>query len=233
MLHHVTAWQVRLWLATGTIGLASQWAEEYYQTSSETLSYVTEAKDIVLARTWIAQGNCAMATRLLQRLFVNAEAGGRTSRMIEIRLLQARALYEVDYTSSALKRIQHAIELAEYGGFVRIFVDEGRHILPLLHEAFRANLSPEYTGQILAAFANKESVLTPQVPSTDGVDLLSERELEVLRLIAQGYTNQQAANELFLTRNTVKVHTRNIYDKLGVHSRTEAVAKARTLGLLS
>ena len=107
----------------------------------------------------------------------------------------------------------------------------------LLYEAVTCGIAPEYVQRLLAAFPDVEteqaSPLSAQTREPDLIEPLSERELEVLQLIAEGLTNQEIADRLYLALNTVKVHTRNIYGKLGVHHRTEAVAKARMLGLLS
>jgi LuxR family maltose regulon positive regulatory protein len=106
----------------------------------------------------------------------------------------------------------------------------------LLYEALSRGIAPDYVRRLLAAFPVSEPEqahpLTPKTPGTEWVEPLSERELEVLQLIAEGLTNQEIAGKLFLSLNTVKVHTRNIYGKLGAHHRAEAVARARVLGIL-
>jgi LuxR family maltose regulon positive regulatory protein len=106
----------------------------------------------------------------------------------------------------------------------------------LLYEALNRGIAPDYARRLLAAFpvAGPEQVAPPQAqaPEANLIEPLSERELEVLQLIADGLTNQEVASRLYLTLNTVKAHTRNIYGKLDAHSRTQAVARARALGLL-
>jgi len=106
----------------------------------------------------------------------------------------------------------------------------------LLYQALKRGIAPDFVQQLLAAFPAVEAVQTEptksKVPESELVEPLSERELEVLELIAQGLTNQEIASRFFLSLNTVKAHTRNIYGKLGVHNRTQAVARARALGLL-
>jgi LuxR family maltose regulon positive regulatory protein len=139
-----------------------------------------------------------------------------------------------------------ALALAEPGGFIRIFVDEGVPMAQLLSDAAAHGMMPDYAGKLLAAFeAEKQkgedkSHLLP-VPGTQGVpapgpqpliEPLSQRELEVLRLIAQGLSNHEIGARLFLALDTVKGHNRRIFDKLQVQRRTEAVARARELGLL-
>jgi LuxR family maltose regulon positive regulatory protein len=132
--------------------------------------------------------------------------------------------------------LERAFCLAEAAGFVRVFVDEGEPMARLLYEAATRGIAPDYTRRLLAAFpvAEPEQAGPPktQTPKSEMVEPLSERELEVLRLIAGGLTNQEVATRLFLTLNTVKAHTRNIYGKLNVHSRTQAIARSQELGLL-
>ena len=127
--------------------------------------------------------------------------------------------------------------LAEPEGYVRIFVDEGPSMARLLYEALSSGISPDYVQQLLAAFPEVEpEQLEPSkssAPESELVEPLSEREIEVLQLIAEGLTNPEIATKLYLSLNTVKVHTRNIYGKLGVKNRTHAGARARALGILT
>jgi LuxR family maltose regulon positive regulatory protein len=133
--------------------------------------------------------------------------------------------------------LEQALTLAEPGGFIRIFVDEGSSMGRLLYEALKRDISPDYISQLLAAFpvdvSEKPDPSKPQTSKAELVEPLSDREIEVLQLISEGLTNQEISSKLFISMNTVKAHTRNIYAKFSVKSRTQAVAKARTLGLLS
>jgi LuxR family maltose regulon positive regulatory protein len=119
---------------------------------------------------------------------------------------------------------------------MRIFVDEGPPMARLLYEAATRGIAPEYTRRLLAAFpvaeAEQADVSKAQAPKSALIEPLSERELDVLQLIAEGLTNREIAARLFLSLNTVKVHTRNMYGKLNVHSRTQAIARCQELGLL-
>ena len=128
-----------------------------------------------------------------------------------------------------MQALERAMTLAEPEGFVRIFVDEGKPMARLLYEAASQRTKPEYAGRLLAAFP----IATPSRPKhAEMIEPLSARELEVLRLIAEGLSNEEIAQRLVLSLPTVKWHTGNIYGKLSVKNRTEAVAKARSLGLL-
>jgi LuxR family maltose regulon positive regulatory protein len=192
---------------------------------------------IALARILIAQGRYNKADKILDRLLEPAKTGGHTSRAIEILNLQALALQAGGDTAQAIAMLERALSLAEPGGFIRTFVDEGPPMAALLYEALARGIRSDYVRQLLAAFPIAEA--EPSTPSlAQGslpalVEPLSEREIEVLQLIADGLTNPEIASRLFLATNTVKAHTRNIYGKLGVHSRTQAVARARALEVLS
>jgi LuxR family maltose regulon positive regulatory protein len=151
-------------------------------------------------------------------------------------MLQALAFQAEGDTARAMAALERALTLAEPGGFVRVFVDEGPPMARLLYEAASREIAPDYARRLLAAFPVAEAEQTgpfkTQAAKPELVEPLSERELEVLQLIAEGLTNQEIASRLFLALNTVKAHSRNIYGKLGVHSRTQAIARARALGIL-
>ena len=133
-------------------------------------------------------------------------------------------------------KLEKAITLAEPGCFMRVFVDEGQPMAHLLYEALSRGIAPDYVRRLLAAFpeAEPKKVDSSQMPAPESelFEPLSEREIEVLQLIAEGLTNPEIAARLYLSLNTVKVHTRNIYGKLDAHNRTQAVARARALGIL-
>jgi LuxR family maltose regulon positive regulatory protein len=232
----MAAWQARIWLAQDKLEVASQWAGERGLYAGGDPIYLHEVEYIVLVRILIAQGRLDETTGLLQRLLEAAEAGGRTSRVIEILLLQALAFQDRDDTARAMTTLEKALTLAEPGGFIRIFVDEGPPMAHLLYEAATREVAPDYARRLLAAFPIDEPEQTDlaisQALESELIERLSEREIEVLQLIAEGLTNPEIASRLYLSLNTVKVHTRNIYGKLGVHNRTLAVTRARALGIL-
>ena len=195
---------------------------------------------VMLARILIAQERLDEATRLLPRLLEAAEAGGRTARSIEILNLQALAFQARGEPARAMTALERALTLAEPEGFVRIFVDEGP---PMARSALRSRSlvgsrqtmppgcwPPSHDRRTAMQTAAPSEISSSDIRAL--VEPLSERELEVLQLIAEGLTNPEIASRLFLSLNTVKAHTRNIYGKLDVHSRTQAVARARALGVL-
>jgi LuxR family maltose regulon positive regulatory protein len=235
------AWQARIWLAQDRLDAVSQWAQERGLDAAGELTYLREMEHLALARLLIARGRLDQAARLLQRLLEAAEAGGRTSRAIEVLNLRALAFQAGADMARAMTALEGALTLAEPGGSIRTFVDEGRPMARLLYEAAARGIKPDYVGRLLAAFedATKDEGRTTEpspassvIRPSSLVEPLSDRELDVLQLIAAGLTNREVASRLFLSLNTVKAHTRNIYGKLNVHSRTQAVARSRELGLL-
>jgi LuxR family maltose regulon positive regulatory protein len=153
-------------------------------------------------------------------------------------VLEALALQAQGAKDKALQLLSDALALAEPGGCIRIFFDEGIAMARLLSEAAAHGLMPEYVGKLLAVFEAKEQQskdaydLPPVSPVQPLIEPLSQRELEVLQLIAQGLSNREIGEQLFLALDTVKGHNQKIFGKLQVQRRTEAVARARALGLL-
>jgi LuxR family maltose regulon positive regulatory protein len=231
------AWQSRIWLAQGKLEAAARWARDNGQEPDKLPSYLNKYKYITLARILIAKGQEEESTRLLQGMLEESQVGGDTTRAIEILILQALALHAGGDTNQAVDTLERALTLAEPRCFYRIFVDEGQPMARLLYKALNRGIAPDYVNQLLQAFPIDEleqvELSVSQVSVSSYIEPLSEREIEVLQLIAEGLTNPEIATRLILSLYTVKTHTRNIYSKLGVNNRTQAVSKARTLGILS
>jgi LuxR family transcriptional regulator, maltose regulon positive regulatory protein len=190
------------------------------------------------ARVHLAANYPAKALLLLEPLKSKIEFRAWEDERLELFLLKALAHYIQGYKANALQELQKALELAEPGGFIRTFVDKGLPMLHLLSEAARRGMMPNYVAKVLTSFEaeKRTSDLTPHsVPALASellLEPLSKRELEVLRLIAQGLSNHDISKRLFRSLDTVKGYNRNIFGKLQVQNRTEAVARARELGIL-
>jgi LuxR family maltose regulon positive regulatory protein len=241
----MAAHQARLWLSQGNLPAAIRWIQQSGIRTNKEPTYLHEFELLTLARVLIAQGSAQRdeqtlqeAMGLLEQLRQEAEAGGRMGRVMEVLMLQALTLSQNPVrgqgwgdTDEALDTLGRALALAKPEGYVRMFADEGAPMARLLYECAARGIAPEYAGQLLTAFAEVDPA-KPKGPHSEMVEPLSTREVEVLELIAEGHSNQEIAAKLHLSLNTVKVHSSNIYGKLGVNSRTQAVAKAKTLGIL-
>lgn len=223
------ALRVRLWLAQGDIGAARAWADKLPR--HEPLAFHRELDYLTLARIYLAQEQPQLALELLEQLALLADVEGRNGRLIEIRVLEAIALLGLKHTPQALHKVEAGLALGEPEGYVRVFLDEG-FVMQALLEAYlrqRAPAHAAYAQSLLSAFPTRK-----HPPSAEGalVEPLTPRELEVLELISSGDSNHTIARKLVITISAVKKHTGNIYGKLGVKSRTQAVARARQLRLL-
>jgi LuxR family transcriptional regulator, maltose regulon positive regulatory protein len=238
----IAASKARIWIKQNRLSDAQRWMREQRLSLEDDPSFVREFEYITLARILIAQYKQDRdhqfihdAVRLLDRLLKAAEEGGRTGSVIEILMLQALALEAQGDTSRGLVPLERALALAEPEGYLRIFVDEGMPMVPLLAKAVTSGIMSDYTGRLLSAFrmeGAKDEEKSEQPAAQPLVEPLSERELEVLRLIAQGLSNREIGERLFLALSTVKGYNRTIFGKLQVQRRTEAVARARELGLV-
>jgi LuxR family maltose regulon positive regulatory protein len=221
----VAAAQVLTLLHQGNLAAAADLAETYELPISR-------------ARVHLAQGDPSAALATLEPLVWRVEAKGWEDEQLKVVVLQAVAHHAHGEKDEALQALDDALALAKPGGFIRIFVDEGMPMAQLLSEAAAYGIMPDYTSRLLDVFEAEEEKSEdkshPHPASSDQplIEPLSQRELEVLQLIAQGLSNREISQRLFLALDTVKGHNRKIFGKLEIHTRTEAIARARELGLL-
>ena len=231
----VPALRARVRVARGEWGEALGWAREQGLSVDDDLSYLREFEHITLARVLLAryqderaEASLHEATRLLERLLRAAEEGARTGSVLEILVLQALARQARGDIPAAVAVLQRALTPAEPEGYVRIFVDEGPPMASLLRAAAKQGIARNYVRRLLAAVSETEhDSPIKQVL----IEPLSERELDVLRLLGTDLGGPEIARELVVSLNTVRTHTKNIYAKLGVTNRRAAVRRAAELGL--
>jgi LuxR family transcriptional regulator, maltose regulon positive regulatory protein len=226
----IAAMRARVLLRQGQTGEVVAWAREHGLSVEDDLSYVHEYEHITLARALLASGSAVQASGLLDRLLQAAEHGGRTGSMIEILVLQALAKDVRGDMRAALMPLERALTLAEPEGYIRVFVDEGPRLATLLQGAAKARIAPGYVQRLLSHFDAATGV--PHARQ-NLIEPLSERELEVLRLLATDLDGPAIAGQLMVSLNTMRTHTKSIYTKLGVNSRRAAVHRAVELALLS
>jgi LuxR family maltose regulon positive regulatory protein len=187
---------------------------------------------VAMARLLIAQAEYARALGVLERLLAAAQASGRVGRVIEILALQALALQAQKDESAAVRALEAALALAEPEGYVRTFVDEGQGMASLLRKALARGIARGYVEDLVAAFGTRDTARRDQPVVTAGLEPVTPRELQVLRLLADGASNAELARALVVEQSTVKTHLIHLYSKLDAHNRTQAVARARALQLL-
>ena len=248
----VAALKARIWLKQGRLAEAQEWAREYGLAADDDISYTREFEHITLARVLIATGksdreagSLDKAKRRLGRLLQAAETGGRLGSVIQILLLQALAFQAQDNLPHALAALERALTLAEPEGYVRIFVDEGEPMRLLIAD-FRLRIEKRkreqdhnlirYVGDLLAAYSQTQVVFGSSIDNHQSKiknlgDPLSERELEVLKLLRSELSGPEIAQQLIVSLNTVRTHTKNIFAKLGVNNRRAAVHRAEELGI--
>jgi LuxR family transcriptional regulator, maltose regulon positive regulatory protein len=251
--------RVALWLRQGNLDAASDWAHAHTLAPDATLSYRMELDALALARVLLAEGQPRGASSLLDRLAVHAQAGGRTGRLVEIHVLRALACQAAGKADQALAALAAGLRLGQAQGYQRVFLEAGEPMGALLQRAVTQGIAVDQARQLLEAMqagapskavpaeagvslpatlapapAGQRGLSVDRAPADQGALLepLSERELEILRLAAEGLTNQEIADRLVLAVGTVKRHTNNIFGKLGVRNRTQAARRARDLGLL-
>jgi LuxR family maltose regulon positive regulatory protein len=230
--------QVRLWLACGELDRATRWAKELDLEEPYGTLFAREREEVARARIFLATAQPNLALQQLEPVLQRAATGQRWGHVIEIRILQALAYQMHQEEAQALSTLSEAVRLAEPEGYIRSFMDEGASMETLLYHLRRRdrkNGPTPYLDTLLAAFQQQSMVHVQAAERTKAQPLsdpLSERELEVLQLLAAGASNQEIAQELVIAFDTVKRHTSHIFSKLGVHNRMQAVFQARELGLL-
>ncbi|MCU1458468.1 MAG: ATP-dependent transcriptional regulator, MalT-like, LuxR family [Actinomycetia bacterium] len=225
-------------LAThGNVGDAMAWVRERGLSTDDDLDYLSEFEHITLARVLLARSRTEPSdravdetVRLLERLLGAAEAGGRIGAVLQILVLLALAEDARGDRPAAVAHLDRALILAEPEGYVRLFLDESPWMQTLLGALAERGTSAAYIDRLLQGTTDD----APHRPGTQPlVDPLSNRELDVLRLLGSDLTGPEIARELMVSLNTMRTHTKNIYAKLGVTSRRAAVTQAEALQLLA
>jgi LuxR family maltose regulon positive regulatory protein len=225
--------QLELWLVQDKLRAAVNWADDMLRDDALEGRPESEVAQLAMARVLIVKddvGSIERALALLERLLRAAQAEGRTGVHIEALALQALAHWRRGGRAEALTSLEHALRLAEPQGYVRRFADLGLPMARLLQEAHTRDVMPDYVEKLLEACGAELAFPAPARAAL--AEPLSQREREVLKLMAAGLTNREIAEQLIVSPETVKKHAASIYGKLGVHSRTEAAARARDLDLL-
>jgi LuxR family maltose regulon positive regulatory protein len=225
---YVQAWQAVMSLVQGDLDDAGRWADspDLGLSLHDVPDFVLELPHLALVRVRIAQGRNGEIIEYLERLRQKAETEERMGAVIEILILESLSLQAENKIDRALNILARALALAEPEGYKRTFIDEGQAMARLLRTALSRGTMPRYVGELLAGF---EGPGIPALPPT--VEPLTEREKEIMRLVESGLSNEEIARTLFLAVGTIKKHLYNIYGKLDVKNRTQALARGKELGL--
>ncbi len=219
----ITAAEARLRLRSGQVDAAVEWAEWYEPTKPA--RYRQDFENLTLAQVWLAQGDTSRVLSLLATIIDEASAAGRTENVMRAEVLRALAHHSNGDTASALQALERVLISASQQGIVRLVLDEGQPVRDILREAVKQDVAADYAAHLLDIAARTERTQHP-------ADVLTEREIEVLRHIAAGASNNDIADALVVSVGTVKSHIHHIMNKLDAQNRTEAVSKARTLNIL-
>jgi LuxR family transcriptional regulator, maltose regulon positive regulatory protein len=225
-------------LMQGHLTEAARWAQASGLSAEDDLAYLREREYLMFARVRIAQGrldpagpHLREALQLLERLLQDAERSARVESLLEILMLQALAFSVAPgHRTRALPTLERALLLAEPGGYVRLFLDEGPPMMVLLRQAQTADIAARSVETLLSAYGEEPGGSRSEPGAL--IEPLTERERDVLRLLGRGLSNAEIARELIITVGTVKRHVNSLYGKLGVQSRTQAIARAQGLRLL-
>jgi len=243
------AMKAEIYLKQGRLSSALDWARVRGISVDDETSYLNEFEHLTLARLMIAESQSSkgeqsitLAIGLLERMLKKAEAQKRGGSVIEILIVQSLAHQAQGNLLLALTALERALILAEPEGYQQVFIDEGEPVKFMISHLYKqiekesdrpGHPLSDYLVKLLAAFTRPQisTELTTTGEKSELIEPLSQRELEVLRLISLGLSNREIGERLFLALSTVKGHTRIIFDKLQVQNRTEAVARARELNL--
>jgi LuxR family maltose regulon positive regulatory protein len=224
----------RLWVAEGNMEAAARWAQTMFSLSATSPSIMREVEWVILARLHLARHEPDKALNVLEELYQTAESSGRMGIVIEILVLRALAYHMQGNVTRALSDLEKALSLAQPEGYVRVFADEGPPMADLLLKRLEARSEGPSTGYahvLLAALGRP--IAAPSAAILPLNEALSEREIEVLRLLSAGLSNQEIADQLVVAISTVKWHIYHIFNKLDVRSRMQAVIRAAELNLLN
>jgi len=241
----VAACAARLDLAQGDLESAMQWAKKWNviprehltkegtpAVASGVMADLQQLERTVLARLYLAEGDLQPALRLLRSAVINASQQGRGRRHIEALLLQALTLQTMGQPDDALESLVEALTLAQPEGHVRVFADEGAALRPLLLGIIESGAAVDYSSTLLAVIDRETGSASPPTRAASLPEPLTGRETEVLRWLATHLSSTEIADQLLVSPNTARFHIKNIYGKLGAHSRNEAMTRARELGLI-
>ena len=230
--NQIVATRLEIARVTGDTTTGSRLVEEQSLMAVDAITYAREDAVIATVRYLLAQNQANSAHPLLARLASMAQADGRNGSLIKLLALQAAAYQAQGQTESALSRLDSALALAGSEGFVRSFLDAGPHLVGLLVTMKNEGRGPQETIQALldASPGSTTSDLSASTPQPL-IEPLTEREQEVLSLVAAGLSNRAIAQELIVAVGTVKTHVNRIMGKLDADNRTQAVARARELGI--
>ncbi len=240
-LRPIAAMKARVWITRGNLSQADDWARERGVSATDDAAYLSEFDHLTLVRLLIAQhrahpdpGAIDQAVGLLDRLHEAAETSGRAGSLVEIRVLQALARDAQGHRPQALQSLGQAWSLApEPDGYVRLFLDEGASMVELLRDAERQGPAGDHARRLLSFIEARDGdAAGAGGPVPPSAEVLTERELQVLRLLASELSGPQIARELFVSHNTLRTHTKHIFTKLEVTTRRAAVRRARERGLI-
>ena len=229
---NTTANQASLLIVQGNPAAAEQWAHQVEIESTEEISYLYEFEQLTLARFYLGMEQPDIASKKLQTLIKKVERSGRWGTAILMHTVQSLALNDLGEIDQAVAALEKALILAQPEGYQRTFVDLGNQLSPLLRGVITAGGATTSYAQQLLEVIDEFNHQQVSLKSGSMVDPLSERELEVLAFMNQGLSGPEIAKILFVSINTIKTHIKNIYSKLGVSKRFDAIQRAKDLGIL-